>query len=236
MVSKKQRLTFEHPQDAYRPIYYFDLPAPNAANIDAHIIAGVDACLTAGCGTLIPRLPENTVLQSTDDVNAVRHMYQTLLEHAAKKELKVGFSLDFAFERFIIGRLDDVGEEGLHAKLLECKEYICRAEEQLCRHLQEGELLSLVAYSESYGEVIDLRPFVKEGKLCWQVPHGNWVVREYRALEEPDCRRANYLSYDASYRYIELSFGLFSEVLTPYIGNTLTTLAYSPPSRKTMSA
>ena len=227
MISKKQRAAFEHPKDAFRPIYYFDLPAPHTADIDAHIMAGIDTCLTAGCGTLIPRLPENTELQSMDDVNAVRHMYQTLLEHATKKELKVGFFFDFSFERFVIGTLDNIGETDLHAKLLECKEYICRAEEQLCRRLQEDEPLSVVAYSESFGEVIDLRPFVKEGKICWQVPHGNWVVREYRAVEEPHCRRANYLSFDASYRYLELVFGLFAEVLTPYIGNTLTTLAYS---------
>lgn len=227
MISKNQRAAFEHPKDAYRPIYYFDLPAPHAADIDAHITAGIDACLAAGCGTLIPMLPENTELQSMDDVDAVRHMYQTLLEHATKKELKVGFFFDFSFERFVIGMLDDLGETDLHANLLDCKEYICRAEEQLCRRLQEDEPLSVVAYSESFGEVIDLRPFVKEGKICWQVPRGNWVVREYRTVEEPNCRRANYLSFDASFRYLELAFGLFAEVLTPYIGNTLTTLAYS---------
>jgi len=135
MISKKQRAAFEHPQDAFRPIYYFDLPAPHAADVDAHIMAGIDACLTAGCGTLIPRLPENTELQSMNDVDAVRHMYQTLLEHATKKELKVGFFFDFSFERFVIGMLDDLGETDLHANLLECKEYICRAEEQLSRRL-----------------------------------------------------------------------------------------------------
>ena len=75
--------------------------------------------------------------------------------------------------------------------------------------------------------MIDLRPFVGDGRLVWQVPQGNFVVREYFALEEPDGRRTNYLSYEASYTYICAVFGLFAEVFAPFIGNTLTTLAYA---------
>ena len=227
MVSKQQCLTFEHPDSAYRPIYCFTLPAPHAKDTEEQIAAAVNTCLTAGCGTLIPKLTKGTELSNSDDINALRSMYKTLLGEAASKGLKVGFSLDAALEAFVVQAMDDIGETALHAKLLECKEYICRAEEEVSRRVHEGELLSLVACNDAYGDVIDLRPFVKEGKLCWRVPHGNWVVREYLALEEPNCRRANYLSFDASYHYIEMAFGLFSEVFAPYLGNTLTTLAYS---------
>ncbi len=227
MTNKEKRQAFAHPDGAYRPIYYFDLPLPHTQDASTLITAAVDSCICAGCATLIPRLPKNAELHTDADLDAVRGMYKALLSYAKEKGVKVGFSLDPAYESFIIGRLDEIGEPALHARLLECKEYICRAEEKLSRHLHDGELLSLVAYSELYGEVIDLRPFVQDGKLCWQVPRGNWVVREYLAVEEQDCRRANYLSPVASYRYIETVFGLFSEVLTPYIGNTLTTLAFA---------
>ena len=227
MTNKDKRLAFPCPDSAYRPLYCFDLPLPHAQDAMLRITSAVDTCLRAGCVTLIPRLPEGTELKTDADLDAVRAMYGKLLSYAGEKGLKVAFSLDPAYEGFVIGRLDAIGETALHAKLLECKEYICRREEALSRKLHEGELLSLVAYAETYGEVIDLRPFVRDGKLCWQVPRGNWVVREYLALEEQDCRRANYLSPLASYRYIETVFGLFAEVLTPYIGNTLTTLAFA---------
>ncbi len=227
MAHEQKRRNFEALCDAYRPIYYFDLPELCEGSIDDVAIAAVHNCRAAGCSTIIPKLPEGIRLETEDDLEPVRRMYRVLLKEAKKAGLFVGFFLDFAFENYIIGMLDGRGDTHLHAKLLECKEYICREGEQLSRPLHEGELLSLVAYSEAYGEIIDLRPFIKDGTLCWQVPRGNWTVREYLALVEPNCRRTNYLSHEASYSYIQMAFGLFAKELTPYIGSTLTTLAYS---------
>ena len=227
MAYEHKRVAFANPDNTTRPIYYFNFPAPDAADLKAPIVAAVKACRRAGCGGLIPLLPAGTELRHADDVDAVREMYRILLHEAAVNGLTVGFFLDSAFENLVIRMLDDLGETSLHAKLLECKEYICRAGEKLSRRLHEGDLLSLVAYSEAWGEIIDLRPFIKENKLCWEVPQGNWVVREYLALEEPDCRRANFLSYEASRTYMAMAFNLFSGVLAPYVGTTLTTLAYA---------
>ncbi len=227
MAHEQKRARFLEPDNAYRPIYYFDLPPLHAPDMEARIKETVALCKKSGFSTVIPKLREDTVLANEQDVNAVRSIYRTLLAAAKRAGVLVGFFLDFSFENFVIGMMDDLGETRLHARLLTCKEYICREGEQISRRLREGELQSLVAYSEAYGDVIDLRPFIEEGKLVWKVPRGNWVIREYLATEEPNCRRANYLSYEASYTYIQMAFGLFAEELAPYIGNTLTTLAYS---------
>lgn len=218
---------FVAPAKEYRPIYYFDFPALDDAARDDKIRAAVNTCKRTGCGMLIPRLAKGTALPDMDAVNVLREMYATLLTAARDAGLQAGFYLDRTFEETVIGMMDDIGETALHARTLECKEYYCRAEEALNRRLHEDTLLSLVAYSELYGEVIDLRPFVSDGRLVWQVPQGNWVVREYYAPTEPDCRRANYLSYEVSYTYIRTVFGLFAEVLAPFMGTTLTTLAYA---------
>lgn len=227
MTREQQRARFKQPESVDRPIYYFEFPAPCNADIETPIAEAVNNCKRAGFGGLIPTLPQGTVLKDMDDINAVRHMYRTLLAYAKEAGLTVGFFLDTALEHLVIRMMDDLGETALHAKLLECKEYICREGESLSRRLHEGDLLSLVAYSEAWGDIIDLRPFIKDGKLVWQVPRGNWLVREYLTVTKPDCRRANFLSYEASYRYISMAFGLFSEVLAPYLGTTLTTLAYA---------
>ncbi|MBE6604892.1 MAG: hypothetical protein E7639_04220 [Ruminococcaceae bacterium] len=227
MAYEQKKAAFARPDNSTRPIYYFTFPSPDEADLRAPILSAVEACGRAGCGGLIPLLPKGTELKNVDDVDAVREMYRILLCEAAARGLTVGFFLDSAFENLVIRMLDDLGETSLHAKLLECKEYICRAGEALSRPLHEGSLLSLVAYSEAWGEIIDLRPFIKDNKLCWQVPQGNWVVQEYLAVEENECRRANFLSYEASRTYMTMAFNLFSGVLTPYIGTTLTTLAYA---------
>lgn len=227
MAHEQKRRDFEALCDTYRPIYYFDLPQLEAASLSECVTTAVCDCKRAGCSTIIPKLPEDITLSTENDLSLVRKMYRILLKKAKKEGLFVGFFLDFAFENFIIGMLDNIGETALHAKLIECKEYICHEGEELARPLHEGELLSLVAYSEANGEIIDLRAFTGDGKLCWKVPQGNWTIHEYLAVEEPNCRRTNYLSFEASYSYIQMAFGLFAEELKPYIGTTLTTLAYS---------
>ena len=227
MRTEERLRLFAAPDASRRPMYYFEFPALDDPLCEEKILNTVATCRRAGCGTLLPRLAPDTALSDMAAVETLRGMYATLLAAAEREGLCVGFFLDHAFEHTIIGMMDDLGETALHARTLECKEYICREGEALDRRLHEGPLLSLVAYSEVFGEIIDLRPFIKDGHLVWQVPRGNWVVREYTAPEEPDCHRANYLSYDASYTYIRAAFGLFAEVLQPYIGKTLTTLAYA---------
>ena len=218
---------FGAPGTEYRPMYYFEFPALDDAARAEKIKDAVATCKKAGCGTLIPRLARGTALPDMDAINTLREMYAVLLTTARDASLKVGFFLDRTFEKTVIGMMDDIGETALHARTLECREYYCRPSESLDRRLHEGPILSIVAYSEAYGEVIDLRPFTKDGRLIWQVPQGNWVVREYFAPTEPHCRRTNYLSYEISYTYIRTVFGLFAEVFAPFMGNTLTTLAYA---------
>ena len=227
MKYEEKLRTFEAPADEFRPMYYFDFPPIDDALRTEKIKKTVDTCLRAGCGTLIPRLSKGTRLPDMAALDVLRDMYTTLLTAAREADLKVGFFLDHVFEETVIGMMDDIGETALHARTLECKEYYCRASEELDRRLHEDTLLSLVAYSEAYGEVIDLRPFVKNGRLLFTVPQGNWVVREYYAPAESDCHRANYLSYEASYTYIRTVFGLFAEVFAPFLGTTLTILAYA---------
>lgn len=229
MVTPEKRALFAAPDLAHRPMYYFTLPAVGEQPSLAadQIRAEIARCRAAGCSTLIPQLPTGTELVDIDDINTVREMFRVLLTGAEEKGLLVGFYLDPAFERVVIRMMDDVGETRLHARLLERKEYICREREHLERRLHEGELVSLVAYSEAYGEAIDLRPHVKEGKLVFDVPAGNWIIQEYLVIEEQDCKRANYLSYEASYHYVKMAFSLFFDVLSPHIGKTLRVLSYS---------
>ena len=154
-------------------------------------------------------------------------MYATVLSEAEQNGLHVGFYLDPAFEHGIVHAMSEVGENGIRAKLLHCKEYTCTRNERVERRLSAGERMSLVAFSEDTCEIIDLRDFVTDGKLCWTPPTGNYIIREYLAIEDTEREGANYLSYEASMAYIRAAFSLFAEVFAPYIGSTLSVLAYS---------
>ncbi len=225
MEAKRAVLT--SPDKGTRPMYYFDLPAPVAGtNICAAIEKAVALCRSSGCSTLIPQLPLDTELND-DTLPLVQEMYATLLATAKREGLCVGFHLDPALECAVIRAMDNIGDNSLRARILICREYVCAAREQVDRPIAPGILLSAVAYNEEYAEVVDLRPFIKDDRIVWQPPHGNYVVRQYLSVEDEAREGANYLSYEASRRYIEAVLSLFEETFAPYLGTTLTTLAYS---------
>ena len=228
MNGERRKRLFIDPDRDSRPIYYFTLPALGSSpdHVAEALQKAVAACRRSGCGALIPQLPFGTELDGTA-LTEIKGMLATVLAEAKRCDLHVGFYLDPAFEHGIVHAMSEVGENGMRAKLLHCKEYTCTRNECVERRLSAGERLSLVAFSEDNGEIIDLRPFVSDNKLCWTPPTGNYVIREYLAIEDAERDGANYLSYEASMAYIRAAFSLFEEVFAPYLGSTLTILAYS---------
>ena len=221
-----RRARFLTPTDERRPIYYFDLPIPDGTPFESAICDAVARCRTAGFGTLIPQLPDGTELDE-EKLNVVKRMYALLLSEAKKIGLAVGFYLDPAFEHLAIRTLGEAGDHSLRARLLDCKEYVCARGEAVDRPVARDTLMAAVAYCEEYAETIDLRPFIKDGRIVWQAPSANFVLRQYLLVEDTAREGANYLSYDASLAYIGAVFSLFSDTLSPYIGNTLSMLSYS---------
>ena len=226
MLQKTRREQFAAPDKKRRPIYYFTLPAPDAAAFETAVNEAISRCLSGGFGALIPQLPDNTALDG-ESLLLIKGMYARLLALAKENGLSVGFYLDPAFERAAIRALDELEDSSLRAKLLVCREYICNPRENVKRPIGEGTLLSAIALCEESSEIIDLRPFIEEDRIVWTAPAGNFVVRQYLCVEDTAREGANYLSYDASYRYIEMVFALFADVFAPYVGNTLSLLAYS---------
>ena len=221
-----RRARFVTPANERRPIYYFDLPAPDGTPFEDAVRDAVARAQTAGFGTLIPQLPDGTELDEAK-LNTVKEMYALLLAEARERGLFVGFYLDPAYEHLAIRTLGEAGDHSLRAKILECKDYVCTRGELVSRPVARGTLMSAVAYCEEYAEVVDLRPFIKDGRIEWKTPSANYVMRQYILLDDTKREGANYLSYEASLAYVGAVFTLFSDTITPYIGSTLSMLSYS---------
>lgn len=226
MASEDLIKAFLHPADDRRAMYYFELPALDCPDFSERLRKSILTCRNSGCATLIPQLPLGTEL-SDSGLDKMRRVYAEILESAKQLGLSVGFYLDPALERAIIRAEEELGSSDLCAKILECKEYLCSPRERTERRLRSLYPLSVVAFSEETCEIIDLRPFLRNDKICWTAPEGNWVIREYYAAKDAERYGANYLSYEASYRYLCAAFALFESVFAPYIGSTLTVLCYS---------
>ncbi len=221
MIMEKRRASFTDPKSSRRPIYYFTLPSLAAPDWESTLSREAEKCRSCGCSTIIPRLEPATVLDRTS-LEQLRQMYVCLLEKARELGLTVGFFLDPALEQLVV-REDPL----LRSMTLERKEYICSSGERLERKLQKGERLALIAFSEEYNEILDLRPFCDGEKLCWQVPKGNYVVHDYLLLPEKTRDAANRLSYDTSLAFVKAVLALFDDIFAPYWGSTLTALSYS---------
>ncbi len=228
MAHEARRAAFLSLAKESRPICYVSFPALTDPARAQKIKESVAYYKNAGCSTLVPQLPKGTELTDTAAVAALGELYAILLAAAQEAGLQVGFYLDPAIEARVVRAMENVEDFSLHARLLECKEYICREQENVKRKMPADGLLSLVAYSEgNFGDVIDLRPYVADGELCFEVPHGNWIIKEYRTRPEENTTHVNYLSYAASLTYLHAAFSLFAPVFTPYLGNTLTLLCYT---------
>ncbi len=226
MAQNERYERFLTPQTKDHPIYYFELPAPDSTDFSNAAEAVVARAKKGGFGTLIPQLPAGTELDGAT-LCAVKDMYATLLSIAQKEGLCVGFYLDPAFEHAVIHTLGEIGDHSLRARILTCHEYICSRNEKVDRPIKKGKLLSVVAFNEERAYAIDLREFVKDGRVIWNAPDGNFLIRQYLSVEDTAREGANYLSYTSSTHYIEAVFSLFADIFAPYLGNTLSVLSYS---------
>ncbi|MBR7181723.1 MAG: hypothetical protein IKD28_02945 [Clostridia bacterium] len=221
MTKECKRALFTAPEREQQPFCYFTLPCADTPDARAAICTAVERCRNDGFSTLIAEIAPETVLNSAA-VAILQAEYALLLREAEAKDIQIGIALCPAFEALVLTEHPE-----LRAKILECKEYVCSSEEKISRRLRDGDRLSLVAFSEEYCEIIDLREFVEDNKLCWQAPKGNYVVREYFALPDNAREAVNLLSYETSFAYIEAVFALFRDTFAPYLEKTLSLLAFS---------
>ena len=215
---------FVDPDPGYRLTVYFDAKRTDAAD-DA--VNFVNSCEQRDVGRIIPRISDDRLL----DPGEAEHFldtYRAMLSAAKEKGIKLAFNLEGAIEDALISEEDEVyGDSFMRSKVLVRHDYFCSPEEKLNLPLHEGDLMSLVAVGERFGDTVDLRPFVKEGHLRWQVPDGNWKISEFICAGEYSRNFVNVLNYRSFYRYLEEAYALFADIFEPYVPDVLDALAYS---------
>ena len=110
--------------------------------------------------------------------------------------------------------------------MLTCHSYPCSDREEVTLTLHDGMHVSVTALHEETGDTVDLRPMVNGDVLTWKAPFGNWSINEYNCIPDPESRRVNILSYDASMKFIRAMWTLFADIIEPELGSTVTMLCY----------
>lgn len=100
-------------------------------------------------------------------------------------------------------------------------------------------LMSIVAVEDDKRTVIDLREYLDGGKLVWTVPDGNWTIEEYvcRPADRFGAAFVNFMDYDASMDFVNLTYKRFTDRYQDYIGDVVKMtfyddLQYNVPNRR----
>jgi hypothetical protein len=242
---KEMKRDFQNLPIKYRPVpfYHMDGRFAKDGRLTDDVAKNMVLYKKSGYGGIVPlpvsaayghdaTLPEFGTDEYYDN-------YGALLEKARELDMSVVFydDLDFPTGR-AGGEMKKIFPNST-ALMLRRFEYECMAGKKINRKLQSGEgvkLMSLVAIEVDRRKVVDLREFIRDGMLVWQVPDGNWNIQEYLCVR-CDNGYANFMSYEASMDFISLTYKRFADRYQEYFGDVVRMtffddLQYQAPNRR----
>ncbi len=182
-----------------------------------------------GFSVIIPSLPSRT--QITDDFTTRYAEWFGTLSRAA---LDAGVMIALHPQRLIERALCNPAER---TEVLSRRVYFVEQHEHFKLKLLDKPTLSLIALDEEYNQIIDLRPYVKDNVLEFDVPDGNWIVEQYICTDtEQDGTQHtthNRLSRTAFLSYLDRLYVLCGGVQNSAIGAVYYhNLCFDSPNRR----
>ncbi len=235
------RRDFSTPPMAYRPIAFVRLDGDfsNTVAVDAML----DDLKAAGYGGIapIPTADEAAPTHPAPFTEDYFQAYGVLLGEAKKRGLQVVYYDDADIPSGRYGGEIVRDHPELRAQYLIMREYECTEGEVTRRRLDTGGVtLSVVAHELDTGEIIDLREELMDDTVVWDTPEGNWNILQFMCCINEATDMVDLLSYEASYRFAEKSYGGFCSRFAPYIGDVVkmtwySDLQYVAPNRRMWS-
>ncbi len=174
----------------------------------------------------------------------VSDFYEDLLRFAEKKEVRVGLSIDRLIEDCFFSDpcVPEATRKALSSKILNHREYYCIEREHVSMDLSDCSVMSVSAFDEENGESIDIYESLRDGKIEYDPPVGNWVVNaytcDYENIVGGDMRRSvNKLDFEISGRFLTLILDILGEGVKRHLGKTLSVLymndiCFDSPNRR----
>ncbi|MBQ4112194.1 MAG: hypothetical protein IJD38_05295 [Clostridia bacterium] len=225
----RAKKAFRTVKSKHRLFLFYDIPSfpPAREEVERY----VDKCAQNGIGCIIPRLPRD-LNPSAELLSQIAEFYELLTSIAIKKNTKIGLHLEPVVEQSFY--LSPAAEFVSHTRTrtLIRRQYFCDPKEKLYLQLRKGTSMSVMAYDDEHTDMIDLRPYIRDGYISYTVPDGNWTVEEYICTSEPQygeppIHTCNILSYDSSMDFLKALFAHLGEGVNKAMGSTVTHLFVS---------
>ena len=229
----------------YRPVpfYHMDGRFAEGGSLTKDVSENINLYKKSGYGGLTP-LPVSAFggHEGTEPAFGTEEYYndyRALLDKARKLGMMVIYYDDLDFPTGRAGGEMARVYPNSTALMLRRFKYECMEGQKVEIKLHSGDgvkLMSIVAVESDKRKVIDLREFVCDGKLNWQVPNGNWNIQQYVCVPANN-GYANFMNYDACMDYISLTYRRFADRYQDYIGDVVRMtfyddLQYNVPNRR----
>ncbi|MBE6725529.1 MAG: hypothetical protein E7576_10120 [Ruminococcaceae bacterium] len=140
-------------------------------------------------------------------------LYERVAAGAKENALSLGYLDDTYVMRAYIAGLDDPASAC--CRILSCYEYACTEMSLFKKKLKKtGVRMSICAVNDDDLTILDLREFVREDVLEWQVPAGNWNVNEFVCESDPESNYVDLMDYAVSAEYLKNTFGALEDRLS----------------------
>jgi hypothetical protein len=198
---------FINPKTEHKPITYFPLDGDIA---DSEFISTrIAGYKKAGFGGVV--LGPTALTRPEYCSDEYFAALQALIDKCKKSGLSVSLCDDTDSDEHHMSGRGGGKFTALHpeycAKQLKIYEYMCSVNEHLNRPVRSpGTLMSVCAYEIDEMRTLDLREFVREGRIIWDVPEGNWNLLQFICEDDPSVGCVDYLSYDASLCFLRYTF------------------------------
>ncbi len=169
----------------------------------------------SGYGGVIPFVPaESTVVPFSEQYYLI---YGAIAEAANRQGLSLGYLDDTYMMREYLLDHDENRCRVLAKHTTSCTS----GETAKIKRRLTGELMSAVAVNDDDLTILDLREFVGEEFIQWDVPEGNWNVEQYVCEPDKDAHYIDLFDYEISIDYLKCTLKLLIdrlEVSIPEIG------------------
>ena len=221
---------FLQPPNHYRPIPFVRIDGDFSD--ESRLIDVLFDLKRAGYGGIAPvpvADPRKTATPTTPEPGTEEYWraYEKLLERARSLDMQVVYydDVDNPSGKYGGKVVEQYPEARSH--ILVMREYECTEGEVTRRTLDaSGVTMSLVAYELDTGEIIDLRGEVMGDMLVWDTPDGNWNILQFICRENTESKFVNFLNYDASMRFVEMSYKSFTDRFLSYLGSVVHMTVY----------
>lgn len=210
--SSSLKKLFQNDKNSNSPYIYIPIDSKNGLATPEKLSKLISGYKKSGYGGVIPFSRDNYAIDPLSE--EYYDVYRMINQETQNNALSLAYLDDTYIMREYLKKLENPSRSV--CKIL-CKyEYECTEGQVIKKKLHsDGTRMSLLAVNDDDFKIIDIRRYVKDDILEWDVPDGNWNIEEY--ICEPDIT-ANYIDlmdYDISIEYLKRTLGVLIHELSP---------------------